>query len=33
MSEATKLEGREGFIDYLGNNKLKDMKAIITGGE
>lgn len=32
-SEATKLEGREGFIEYRGNNKLKDMKAIITGGD
>lgn len=32
-SEATRLEGRDGFIEYAGNNKLKDMKAIITGGE
>jgi hypothetical protein len=33
ISEATLLEGRDGFVQYVGCNKLKDMKALITGGE
>lgn len=32
-SESTKLESSEGFVEYVGSNKLKDKKAIITGGE
>lgn len=32
-SESTKLEGKGGFVEYEGANKLKDMKALITGGE
>lgn len=32
-SEATKLEGEGGFVEYVGCNKLKDKKALITGGE
>lgn len=32
-SEPVKLEAEDGFIEYKGNNKLKDKKAIITGGE
>lgn len=32
-SESTKLEACGGFADYVGANKLKDKKVIITGGE
>lgn len=32
-SEATKLESEGGFVEYVGCNKLKDKKALITGGE
>lgn len=31
-SESTPLEG-DGFIEYVGNNKLKDKSVLITGGE
>jgi len=32
-SESTKLEGSEGFVEYQGSGKLKDKKALITGGD
>lgn len=32
-SEATKLEGADGFVEYLAAGKLKRKKAFITGGE
>lgn len=31
-SEPTQLKG-DGFVDYVGNNKLKDKSVLITGGE
>jgi hypothetical protein len=32
-SEPTKLEGKDGFEEYKAAGKLKDRKALITGGE
>lgn len=32
-SESTRLEGPNGLEEYKGSDKLKDKKAIITGGE
>jgi len=32
-SESTRLEGPDGLVEYQGSNKLKNKKAIITGGE
>ncbi|OGE56942.1 hypothetical protein PENARI_c002G04250 [Penicillium arizonense] len=32
-SETTKLESSAGFVEYVGSNKLKDKKALITGGD
>lgn len=32
-SEPVKLEGEDGFVEYEGTGKLKDKKAIITGGD
>ncbi|GFF58408.1 uncharacterized oxidoreductase YhdF [Aspergillus udagawae] len=32
-SEATKLESRGHFIEYVGSSKLKDKKVLITGGD
>jgi hypothetical protein len=32
-SEATKLEGADGFLEYVAAGKLKGKKAFITGGE
>ncbi|RAK97782.1 oxidoreductase, short-chain dehydrogenase/reductase family [Aspergillus ibericus CBS 121593] len=32
-SEATKLESSGTFIEYIGSGKLKDKKALITGGD
>ncbi|OIW23012.1 NAD(P)-binding protein [Coniochaeta ligniaria NRRL 30616] len=32
-SEPTKLEGKEGFVEYLAAGKLKGNKALITGGD
>lgn len=32
-SEVTKLEGKDGFTEYLAAGKLKGNKALITGGE
>jgi hypothetical protein len=32
-SETTKLEGKDGFQEYLAAGKLKGNKAFITGGE
>ena len=32
-SEATKLEGANGFVDYKGVGKLRGKKVLITGGE
>lgn len=32
-SEATKLESSGTFVEYVGSGKLKDKKALITGGE
>ncbi|CAG8059619.1 unnamed protein product [Penicillium olsonii] len=32
-SESTKLEGLGGFYEYAGSGKLKDKKALITGGD
>ena len=32
-SEATKLEGKGGFREYTGVGKLRNKKALITGGE
>lgn len=31
-SEPTHLEG-DGFVEYVGSNKLKDKNVLITGGE
>lgn len=32
-SESTRLEGPDGLVEYKGSDKLKHMKALITGGE
>ena len=32
-SESTKLEGLQGFSEYVGSGKLKGKNALITGGE
>lgn len=32
-SESTRLEGPNGLEEYRGSEKLKNKKAIITGGE
>jgi hypothetical protein len=32
-SEVTKLDGSDGPVEYIGANKLKNKKALITGGE
>lgn len=32
-SEATALEGKSEFVEYLAAGKLKGNKALITGGE
>lgn len=32
-SESTKLEGKEGFVEYVGSGKLKGKSALITGGD
>jgi hypothetical protein len=32
-SEVTKLDGSDGPTEYIGANKLKDKKVLITGGE
>jgi hypothetical protein len=32
-SEATKLESKGHFVEYVGSGKLKDKKVLITGGE
>jgi NAD(P)-dependent dehydrogenase (short-subunit alcohol dehydrogenase family) len=32
-SESTKLEGAHGFVEYVAAGKLKDKKALITGGD
>jgi len=32
-SDATVLEGSEGFVEYIAAGKLKNKKALITGGE
>ncbi|KAK2733451.1 hypothetical protein FQN57_002105 [Myotisia sp. PD_48] len=32
-SEATKLEADEGFVEYEGHGRLKNKKALITGGD
>jgi hypothetical protein len=32
-SEATALEGAEGFVEYVPAGKLKGKRAFITGGE
>ncbi|KAK4985032.1 hypothetical protein LTR28_002226, partial [Elasticomyces elasticus] len=32
-SESTKLEGEGGFQEYKAAGKLKDLKALITGGD
>jgi hypothetical protein len=32
-SETTRLESSAGLVEYVGSNKLKDKKALITGGE
>lgn len=32
-SESTKLEGDGEFVEYKGADKLKGLKAFITGGE
>ncbi|ROW14039.1 hypothetical protein VPNG_04046 [Cytospora leucostoma] len=32
-SESTKLEGKDGFVEYLAAGKLKGNKALITGGD
>ena len=31
--ESTKLEGPDGFIEYVGSGKLLDRAAMITGGD
>jgi len=32
-SESTKLEGSDGFVEYVGSGKLKGKSALITGGD
>ncbi|WEW58018.1 hypothetical protein PRK78_003485 [Emydomyces testavorans] len=32
-SESTRLEAEGGFVEYVGSNKLKDKKVLITGGD
>jgi hypothetical protein len=32
-SESTRLEGKEGLVEYKAAGKLKGNKAFITGGE
>ncbi|KAI5814031.1 general stress protein 39 [Pyronema omphalodes] len=32
-SESTKLEGKDGFVEYVGSGKLKGKSALITGGD
>lgn len=32
-SESTKLESSGRLVEYVGSGKLKDKKALITGGE
>ena len=32
-SESSRLESSHGFVEYVGSNKLKDKKVLITGGE
>jgi NAD(P)-dependent dehydrogenase (short-subunit alcohol dehydrogenase family) len=32
-SESTKLEGSDGFKEYVGSNKLANKSALITGGD
>jgi len=32
-SESTKLEGSDGFVEYVGSDKLKNKTALITGGD
>lgn len=32
-SESTRLEGPDGLVEYQGCGKLKNKKALITGGE
>ncbi|OKL59412.1 hypothetical protein UA08_05084 [Talaromyces atroroseus] len=32
-SESTRLESSTGLVEYVGSNKLKDKKALITGGD
>lgn len=32
-SEVTRLDGSDGPVEYLGAGKLKNKKALITGGE
>lgn len=32
-SEVTKLDSSEGLVEYVGANKLKGKKVLITGGE
>lgn len=32
-SESTKLEGSDGFVEYVPAGKLKGKSALITGGE
>jgi hypothetical protein len=32
-SEVTRLQGSEGLVEYVGAGKLKNKKALITGGE
>lgn len=32
-SESTKLEGKDGLVEYKAAEKLQGNKALITGGE
>ncbi|KAJ6186572.1 hypothetical protein N7519_007873 [Penicillium mononematosum] len=32
-SESSRLESSHGFVEYVGSNKLKDKKVLITGGD
>jgi hypothetical protein len=32
-SEVTKLDAKEGLLEYVGANKLRNKKVLITGGE
>jgi hypothetical protein len=32
-SEPTKLESKDGLVEYIAAGKLKGNKALITGGE